>query len=306
MSGKARPPRPSTPLAQLRLLADAMSSVANAIFITDGAGRIIWVNEAFGRLSGYSAAEAIGRTPSFLKSGVQGASFYRELWQTILAGEVWRGEVTERRKDGVLYTVDEVITPLRDDRGAVTHFIVIQNDITRRKQEGDQEHFLAYHDPLTGLPNRLLFLSALRHAIGQARSARRSVVLLFLDLDGFKPINDSLGHAIGDRLLVAVAERLSAAVRRTDMVARLGGDEFAILQTGLRDPDADEVARKLLHTVAQPFVFDGQMVSVTASIGIAIYPLDDEAPHELLNKADKAMYRAKSRGRNRYELYTQR
>lgn len=297
MNAKALTRFPSSP-SQLCVLARAVESAASAIFVTDADGRILWVNDAFCRLSGYSTAEVRGHTPRFLKSGAQDQAFYRDLWRAILAGRVWRGEVTERRKDGTLYTVDEVITPLRDERGTVTHFVTIQNDITQRKQESEHDRFLAYHDPLTGLPNRRSFLHTLRHATERARRTGPPVVLLFLDLDNFKAINDTRGHATGDRLLTAVARRLRAAVRTSDIVARLGGDEFAILQFDLRN--AGEVAKHLLDALAQPFVLRGQRLSVSASIGIVEYPLEQGTPEELLDKADQAMYRAKRLGRGTY------
>ena len=287
------------------LLAKALATAADPIFITDHTGRIVWVNEAFSERSGFSPQEAVGQTPSFLKSGRHDASFYRELWQTILAGRVWRGEVVERRKDGSLYTADEVITPLRDDKGTVTHFVAIQRDITLRRQEAEREHFLAYHDALTGLYNRVLFLDLVQQAISRSKRSLHPLALLFLDLDNFKLINDTFGHETGDRLLVAVAERLGAAVRKTtDAVARLSGDEFAILQTGLNDPQAAlSLARNLLHSISLPFLLEGQKVQTGVSIGIAMYPTDGEVPDELLRNADKAMYLAKSRGRGNCQLY---
>jgi diguanylate cyclase len=287
------------------LLAKALATAADSIFITDHTGRIVWVNEAFSERSGFSPQEAVGQTPSFLKSGRQNASFYRELWQTILAGQVWRGEVVERRKDGSLYTADEVITPLRDDKGTVTHFVAVHHDISLRKQEAEREHFLAYHDALTGLYNRVLFLDLLQQAIARSKRSLYPLALLFLDLDNFKLINDTFGHETGDRLLIAVAERLGAAVRKTtDAVARLSGDEFAILQTGLNDRQAAlSLARKLLHSISQPFVLEGRKVQIGVSIGIAIYPTDGDLPDVLLRNADKAMYLAKSRGGGDCQLY---
>lgn len=287
------------------LLAKALATVADSIFITDHTGRIVWVNEAFSERSGFSPQEAVGQTPSFLKSGRQNASFYRELWQTILAGQVWRGEVVERRKDGSLYTADEVITPLRDDKGTVTHFVAVHHDISLRKQEAEREHFLAYHDALTGLYNRVLFLDLLQQAIARSKRSLYPLALLFLDLDNFKLINDTFGHETGDRLLIAVAERLGAAVRKTtDAVARLSGDEFAILQTGLNDRQAAlSLARKLLHSISQPFVLEGRKVQIGVSIGIAMYPTDGDLPDVLLRNADKAMYLAKSRGGGDCQLY---
>jgi diguanylate cyclase len=288
---------------QTDLLVKALSAAANAIFIADKTGCIIWVNEAFCRLSGYTADETLGRTPAFLKSGKQDESFYRDLWHTILGGGVWRGDVVEKRKDGTLYTVEEIITPLRDDDGEVRHFVAMQHDITLRKQASEHEHFLAYHDVLTGLPNRAYFLRTLRQAIDRAQRTQQALAVSFLDLDNFKPTNDAFGHYFGDRLLVAVAERLSGAIRRTDTVARLGGDEFAILQADLPDAAiAVALAEKLLHTVAQPFVLGGKTMHVTASIGIAAYPANGVDADTLLRNADEAMYRAKDLGRNRYQF----
>ena len=287
------------------LLARALSKAADPIFITDYSGHVVWINEAFSERSGFSLQEVMGQTPGFLKSGRHDASFYHELWSTIIAGQIWRGDVVERRKDGLLYTVDEVITPLRDGNGTVTHFVVIQRDVTLRNQETERERFLAYHDPLTGLYNRVLFVELLRQAVSRSEGSRNRFALLFLDLDNFKLINDTFGHPTGDQLLVAVAERLSAAVRKTtDAIARLSGDEFAILQSDIGDPQAAvAIARKLLHSISQPFVLEGRKVHAGMSIGIAIYPTDGATPEELLRNADKAMYLAKSRGRGSHQLY---
>lgn len=286
------------------LLAHALASAANAIFITDETGQIIWVNDAFSRLSGYSMEDTIGHTPAILQSGKQNTSFYAQLWRTILAGNVWQGEVVDRRKDGSFYTVDEIITPLFNEQGQITHFIAIQHDITQRKQESDQDHHLAYHDALTGLPNRAYFLGEQQQAISHAKRNQQMVATLFLDLDNFKPINDTFGHSAGDQLLIAVAERLRAAVRRGDTVARFGGDEFAVLLTDLVDTKiATMLACKLLDTLSRTFVLRGQKMNISASIGISIYPNDGTEPETLLMNSDKAMYQAKFYGGNNYQLY---
>jgi diguanylate cyclase (GGDEF)-like protein/PAS domain S-box-containing protein len=290
-------------LPQERLLADALSSIANAIFITDRNGCIVWANQACCRLTGYALEELLGCTPSLLKSGMQSASFYAELWRTVLAGNVWRGILIDRRKDRTLYTVDETITPLMDEQGAITHFIAIQHDISVQKQEHARDHYLAYHDVLTGLPNRALFLDLLRQAISHAKRMDNALALLFLDLDNFKTVNDTFGHDLGDRLLLAVAERLSAAVRKSDTVARFGGDEFAILLPDLLASGvASTLAGKLTDTIARPFVIAVQKISIGISIGIAICPADGEEPDELMRKADQAMYLAKKRGGNNYQF----
>lgn len=286
------------------LLAQALTTIANAIFITDADGKIIWVNDAFCRLSGYTQQDTVGRTPAMLSSGQLSQSVYADLWQTIRSGQVWQGEMIDQRKDGSTYTVEQVITPLRDTQGAVTHFIAIQHDITQRKQQSEREHHLAYHDVLTGLANRAAFHEIEQKAISQAKRTQRMLATLFVDLDGFKPVNDRLGHHTGDQLLAAVAERLRSAVRQTDTIARFGGDEFAILVTDLQDGNvAVALARKLIDALAQPFALRGQQIRITASVGIALYPADGNDTETLLINADKAMYQAKCRGGNHYQVY---
>jgi diguanylate cyclase (GGDEF)-like protein/PAS domain S-box-containing protein len=290
-------------IPQKRILANALSSIANAIFITDRIGRIVWANDAFCQLSGYSRKEILGHTPSLMKSGMQSEAFYVHLWRTILAGKVWRGVIMERRKDGTLYSVDQTITPLIDEHGAISYFIAIQQDMAPRNKESERNQYLAYHDVLTGLPNRAFLVDAEGQALSDAKRTHHAMALLFLDLDRFKPVNDTYGHVIGDRLLLTVAERLSATLRKSDTVARIGGDEFAILLPDLLDTDiAVTLARKLTETLARPFMIADKKISIGASIGIALYPSDGEEFDELMQKADHAMYLAKQRGGNGYQL----
>lgn len=285
-------------------LAKAFKCTANAVVITDPAGKIVWVNDAFSQLSGYSEAEIIGASPVILNSGKQSHMFYSDLWHTIMSGKTWRGILVDRRKDGMLYTVDEVITPLHDDDGNITHFIAIQHDITPRSQEQERESFLAYHDVLTGLSNRAFFLSEQQQAMFLAKRNHHMVGLLFIDLDRFKHINDTLGHSVGDALLVAVAERLRSAVRKVDVIARMGGDEFAILVKDVHDINIVlTMANKLLEVLSHQFVLDGQIIHTYASVGIVIYPNGVEDPEMLLAQADKAMYQAKKAGGNRYQIH---
>ncbi len=286
------------------LLVKALTSVANAVFITDEAGQIIWVNEAFSKLSGYSPQESLGQTPALLQSGKQGQSFYARLWDTILSGQVWQGEVIDRRKDGSLYVVDEVITPLFNEHGGIANFIAIQHDISKRKKEGAIDHYLAYHDALTGLPNRLFFLNVVQLALANARRGNYRLALLFLDLDAFKPVNDRLGHRAGDKLLSIIAERLRSSIRRQDTVARFGGDEFAILLGDLADRAlASSLAAKVLEAITQPFALEGKTINVGASIGVSIFPDDGDDTKTLLTCADRAMYEAKRHGGNCYHFY---
>lgn len=291
-------------LPRRALLTSALETIANAIFITDHTGHIVWANHAFSELSGYAVSEVIGNTPSMLKSGMQSEAFYAQLWQTILSGKSWRGVVVERRKDGTPYTVDETITPLPNEHGVITHFISIQHDMTMRKQEDERDHYLAYHDVLTGLPNRALFLDILHQAMLHAEHTHHLVALMFMDLDKFKPVNDLFGHCTGDRLLQAVADRFSAAVRKSDTLARFGGDEFAILLPSLSDIEvAITLASKLISSITQPFMIEEHKIEIGLSIGIAIYPNDGEMQDELLAKADQAMYLAKNLGGSSYRFF---
>ena len=291
---------------QQTLLAQALACAANAVFITDEVGQIIWINGAFTKLTGYTLEDSIGRTPAMLKSGRQNDGFYATLWQTIVAGQTWKGEIVDQHKDGTHYTVDEVITPLFDDKGVIKHFLAIQHDITLKKQQSEHDHHLAYHDVLTDLPNRALFLEALKKAIAHANRTLGMFATLFLDLDGFKPINDRFGHHVGDQLLRAVAERLRGTVRDADTVARFGGDEFAILISELVDNHTvTALAKKLIESISRPFDFQGQRIDVRISIGIAMYPPDGDDPETLLIHADMAMYEAKSCGGNDARFYHQ-
>ena len=291
-------------VAQEPLLAQALTSTATAIFITDCNGKFVWLNDAFSKLSGYAWEDLIGHTPALLKSGRQPDTFYAQLWQTLQSGHVWQGEIVDQRKDGVLYIVDEVITPLFNACGAITHFIAIQHDITRRKAENDHDHQLAYQDFLTGLPNRASFTRCQQQAVTEAALHRKQLATLFVDLDHFKPVNDLYGHQTGDELLVAVAERLHAAVRHEDLVARIGGDEFAIVLRRLPDRGiASALAQKIIGTVSAPYAIQGRDIRIGASIGIAVYPEDGKTPATLMEHADQAMYRAKSLGGNRYQFY---
>jgi diguanylate cyclase (GGDEF)-like protein/PAS domain S-box-containing protein len=287
------------------LLGRAMRTTATAIFITDADGRIVWANAAFCDLSGYAMPELIGRVPSLLKSGMQSGELYATLWHNLRAGKVWQGEMVDRRKDGSLYTIDEVITPLLDAHGAVSHYVAIQHDITSRKAENALEHKLAYQDFVTGLPNRASCTRLYDQALDCARRDCLRMALLFVDLDHFKPVNDVLGHQVGDELLGAVGARLRAAVRRDDVVARVGGDEFAIMLSRLPDIGvAGALAQKVVHALSAPYSLQDREVLIGASIGIAVYPQDGATAETLMKHADKAMYRAKWLGGNRYHFYT--
>jgi diguanylate cyclase (GGDEF)-like protein/PAS domain S-box-containing protein len=282
-----------------QLLVRALDAATNPVLITERTGCIVWINKAFCLLSGYSKPELVGKTPHLLSSGRQTTTFYRDLWMTILAGLTWQGQMVERRKDGADCTINQVINPLLDNHGEVTHFIAILHNIRIIDVESAAMQQLAFHDALTGLPNRTLFLNLLKQAINHATKHQQSLALMFIDLDHFKSINDTLGHACGDKLLVAVAERLGQAVRRSDVISRLSGDEFAILITCMDQPDQIEaLANKLVAAINQPFMVGPHRVNTAISVGISLFPADGVSVEDLLEQADAAMYQAKKTGGN--------
>lgn len=295
----------STALDQqkLRILGTALAAAGNGVIITERDGRIQWVNQAFVELCGYSAAELIGSSPRLLKSGLQTGDYYRALWATILEGKRWCAETVERQKDGTLYTVRQTITPVIDDSGAITHFIAIHDDITALKETEARIRHLAHFDILTGLPNRALFYDRLSQTIVQAKRANGGFCLMFLDLDHFKIINDTFGHASGDELLKQVAIRLRNCIRESDTAARLGGDEFTIILRNVTDTTAiAHIADKINHMLAAPFVLADAEITTGTSIGIALYPADGTTADELVQAADSAMYLAKNSTRGSYRF----
>jgi diguanylate cyclase (GGDEF)-like protein/PAS domain S-box-containing protein len=290
---------------EMRKLSSAVDQTADSIIITDNAGTIQYVNPAFERATGYGRDEAIGGTPAIVRSGIHDKVFYRRLWNTILKGEVFRDVFVNKKKDGSLFYEEKSITPIKSPDGAVTHFVSAGKDITDRMRTQERLDYLAHHDPLTNLPNRTLFMDRLQQAMARARRHRRMVAVLFLDLDRFKVINDTLGHDVGDRLLQAMAHRLRHSVREGDTIARLGGDECAVLvEDASAVSDIPAVASKILNTLARPFTLDNHELFVTTSIGVSLFPEDGEDAHTLLKHADVAMYRAKEKGRNTYQFFT--
>ncbi|MBS1191919.1 MAG: hypothetical protein H6R10_3711 [Rhodocyclaceae bacterium] len=285
------------------LLYSALAGVSNAVLITDAQAKIIWTNRAFEGLSGYTATELLGKTPGVLRSGVHDADFYQRFWETLKAGKTWQGEIVNLRRDGSRYTANQTVTPLPNPSGEISHYVAIVEDVSERKAMEAKIQHSANFDLLTDLPNRGLFFDRLGQALARARRERRSGALLFLDLDRFKQVNDQLGHAAGDKLLIAVAERLRHEVRESDTVARLAGDEFTIILNRLADPQgAILVAEKILAAIIRPLDIGGQEVRVGVSIGIAFFPEHGDDIETILNAADHAMYRAKESGRNRYAL----
>ncbi|WP_310600235.1 diguanylate cyclase domain-containing protein [Desulfobulbus sp.] len=287
-----------------RLAATVFETVLEAVVVTDGQQRIVAVNPAFTRITGYSADEATGRNLGLLASGYHTEEFIRSMRQELAAQGRWEGEVRNRRKNGEIFVVWQSVSQVRDDNGRVVHEVVGLSDITDYCAEADRISHLAHHDLLTGLPNRALLLDRLRQEIHQVRREDRHVVLLFFDLDKFKPVNDQLGHTVGDRLLQMLAARLGQEVRSGDTLARLGGDEFVMVLHAVKNVRAGVVvAEKVRQAVEQPFWIDGHRVTVSASIGIALYPDHASDEEQLLSYADKAMYQAKAKGGNCFAVW---
>ncbi|MCR6632013.1 MAG: EAL domain-containing protein [Magnetospirillum sp.] len=285
----------------LRLQGEAIEAAANAIFITDRAGRIAWCNAAFTRLSGWTAEEARRRPARRL---LMGRDRDRRLMEAIEQGRTWRGELSLRRKDGTLYIVDQTVTPIADERGQVSHYVVVQEDVTERRQAEERIRFLSNHDALTALPNRLLFREHLQRAVARARAERAGLAVLFLDLEDFSHYNDVLGHDGGDRLLLALVERLMAAGRGVETTARVGGDEFAfVVDEDGGGEHAAELAQTLLDAVTASFEIEGHEVQVGASVGIALFPVDGDDAETLMKNADVAMYRAIHEAPNGYRFF---
>ena len=291
---------------QLRQAATVFESTRDGVMITDAQERIITVNPAFSEITGYSAEEVLGQTPAVLRSGRQGPEFYAEMSRALQEHGAWQGELWNRRKSGEIYAEWLSISVVRDPDGRIARYVGVFSDISQLKISQERLEFLAHHDPLTGLPNRVMFCDRLELAMHRADREGTLAAVLFLDLDRFKHVNDSLGHSAGDLLLQQVAERLQDAVRRQDTVARQGGDEFTLLLDGLHDGErAAGLAQKLVDAIALPFVVDGHELFLGASIGISVYPVDGRDVESLLRNADAAMYRAKEAGRNTYAFYSE-
>lgn len=289
-------------LSRIELQTAALEAAANAVVITDREGRIEWVNPAFTELTGFAREEVVTLTPRVLKSGVQSDFYYEQLWQTILAGNVWRGELYNSRKDGTIYVEEQTITPVKDPSGDVHHFIAIKQDVTSRRRSEERIRYLALHDPLTDLPNRRSLEASLERIIARARRGTLSTLLL-IDLDNFKVVNDSTGHPSGDQVLVDLARLLSSDLRPGDEVARLGGDEFVILLEGIPTEVGRLTAERLRKLIdAHRFRVAEKVFALTISVGVV--PVDGtlDTP-AVLSVADAALYTAKDKGRNRVVVF---
>lgn len=288
----------------VRLNQSVFQHSLEGILITDPDAHIIEANPRFCEMSGYSRAELVGQTPIIFRSDRHPPEFYREIREVLQHQGEWRGDIWNQAKDGTLYAQHTSISAVRDNKGYLTHYVGLFSDVTETKTQAEKLEQMAYFDALTGLPNRRLLADRLQQAIAQANRSNQLLAVCYLDLDGFKPINDTWGHAAGDRLLIKAAERLTTAVRAGDTVSRLGGDEFVLLLGDLGSLEECELAlERIRSTLCEPYQLQEGTATISASIGSTIYPLDKSDADTLIRHADQAMYSAKQDGRNRFQLF---
>ena len=291
---------------ELRLAASVYQNSSEGILVTDAAGIILSVNPAFTEITGYAEDEALGRKTSLLRSDRHGPEFYRSMWEALTKEGCWRGEVWNRRKDGEAYLEWLSINRIEASAGAPFRYVAVFHDITELRRKDEEIRHQAFHDALTGLPNRALMKDRLLHALERAKREGGRLSVIFIDLDRFKAINDGLGHDVGDLLLQEVARRIKSRMRTADTVARLGGDEFVVLMEDLQEAgDCASLAQELMAEIARPMELSGHAVEIRASMGMAFYPEDGTNPMELMKRADLAMYSAKAAGRNTYRFFQQ-
>lgn len=291
-------------VAELRLHANVFTNAWEGIVITDAENRILSVNQAFSAITGYTAEEVIGKNPHFLASDQQSEEFYEAMWRCLREAGHWHGELWNRKKGGELYAEELSISAVRDDQGKVTHYVGVFTDITDIKNAEKLLEKMAHYDALTGLPNRTLLAERLNECCERTRGNGRLLAVCFLDIDGFKLVNDMYGRATGNKLLIEVAKRLASVVKAGDTLSRFGGDEFVILLNNLRDMDQiGLILSRINAAVAEPFIIDEIECNISASIGLTIFPVDDVDADALIRHADLAMYEAKKAGKNRYHLF---
>ena len=291
---------------RLRMAAAVFDSTLEGVLVTDRQGVIVHVNRAFMRITGYQQDEVLGQRPSKFKSGRHGVAFYQQIYTTLAEKGEWSGEIWNRRKSGEIYPQWQTICAIRDDSGELTHYVAVFSDISAIKHSEQELAFLAHHDPLTGLPNRLLFNDRVEQALAAAEANKRGCALLLLDLDHFQSINDGLGHTIGDQLLKLVGDRLRDLLGNGVTLARLGGDEFAMLAENCQEVgQAGKLAQSIIERLREPFEFEGHRLFISASVGISLFPSDALGAEQLLRNADSALFKAKSNGRACYALYTE-
>jgi diguanylate cyclase (GGDEF)-like protein/PAS domain S-box-containing protein len=297
--------RLSEALSQQRLTASVFTHASEGITITDVDGTILEVNNAFSRITGYSREEVLGKSSRILRSGNHGAEFYATMWGELQRCGHWSGEIVNRHKSGELYTEMLTINAVRDQQGVTQYYVALFSDITAQKEHESRLEHIAHYDALTGLPNRVLLADRLHQALNQSQRRGQPVAVAYIDLDGFKLVNDTHGHEVGDRLLMTLAARMKEIMREGDTIARLGGDEFVMVLSDLNDTkDSLPLVLRLLSAAAQPVYYGTRMLQVSASVGLSFYPQSEEVDaDQLLRQADQAMYQAKLAGKNRYHIF---
>ncbi|MBT3198096.1 MAG: diguanylate cyclase, partial [Gammaproteobacteria bacterium] len=291
---------------ELRKLHQAIEQSISSLVITNSQGITEYVNHRFELTTGYTQAEVLGKKYNIISSGQTPSKLYKELWDTIKSGEVWEGEILNRKKNGELFWELVSISPVSDKQGEISHFIGMHHDITQRKNMEDKLNYLAYHDEMTGLPNRALLADRFQQLTSQSRRRSTQFALLMLDLNRFKLINDSLGHETGDHVLVEIGTRLQQLARNEDTVARYGGDEFVLLLTDVDSPTyITDIARRINSKISEPLQIEERTLHISCSIGVAMWPQDGERLENLLSNADAAMYQAKSRSGDKLQFFTE-
>jgi len=289
---------------RLHLAASVFTHAREGIMITDAEGTIIEVNSTFSDITGFKRDEVLGQNPRILRSGRHNQAFYATMWDQLIETGAWSGEIWNQRKNGDHYAAITTIGAVRDEAGKTCNYVNLFSDITSIKEHQHELEYIAHYDSLTNLPNRVLLSDRIQQALAQSHRSGLSLAVVYLDLDGFKPVNDQHGHDVGDQLLVALAQRLRAALREGDTLARIGGDEFVIVLTELaQEEDYEAILQRLLATAAEPVTINQQLLRVSASIGVTLYPEDNVDTDQLIRHADQAMYLAKQRGKNCYHLF---
>lgn len=290
---------------KLRLLASVFTSAKEGIIITDTRANVMDINEAYMHITGYTKEEIIGQNAGFLKSGKHDLLFYKNMWEELSINKFWSGEIWNRRKNGELFVERLTISAISDSKGDIASYVGLLSDITAIKDHEFHLERMAFHDSLTGLPNRLLLVERMEQAMSLTKRLQTVMAVCYVDLDGFKPVNDMFGHSAGDEMLVETALRMQKCTRESDTISRIGGDEFVIILLDIRDSDeCEHIVKKVLKSIEKPYRLKNKKnVTVTASIGITLYPQDGSDPEELLKHADQAMYLSKENGKNRYCFY---
>ncbi len=291
-------------ITSLKMSSAVFEHTMDGVLITNAQNRIVHVNDSFVQITGYAPNEVIGKDPKLLRSGVHDKHFYHQMWEQIEKNGYWQGEITNRKKNGEIYIEWLSINAIRNDKGEVENYIGIFSDVTHQRKDAQQQAFLATHDPLTGLSNRLLLNDRLEHAINHANRFNQCIAVIFCDLDDFKPINDTYGHSVGDEVLKEIASAFREILRKEDTICRFGGDEFVILIEELKSFEyLQGILEKLRAISERIFIIDNIRLQVGMSIGASLYPNDASSPEMLLDRADKAMYKAKHSGKNKIAYY---